>query len=40
MSLKIMIVDDEPEIVSVIEDYLNKEGYETISSEEDGVGEP
>jgi len=32
MSLKIMIVDDEPEIVSVIEDYLNKEGYETITA--------
>lgn len=29
---KIMIVDDELEIVSVIEDYLNKEGYRTITA--------
>ncbi len=27
-----MIVDDEPEIVNVIEDYLIKEGYQTITA--------
>lgn len=30
MNPKIMIVDDEPEIVNMIEDYLRKEGYKTV----------
>lgn len=32
MEPKIMIVDDEPEIVSLIENYLHKEGYQTITA--------
>lgn len=30
MGIKILVVDDEPEIVSVIEDYLNNEGYKSV----------
>ena len=32
MGTKIMILDDEPEIVGMIKDYLQKEGYETITA--------
>lgn len=33
---KIMIVDDEPEIVTVIENYLKKEGYQTVTAFDGG----
>ncbi len=33
MSLKIMVVDDEPMIIDVIKAYLQKEGYEVYSAE-------
>lgn len=38
MALKVLIVEDEPGISQLLQMYLEKEGYETVTAADGGTG--